>query len=152
MKILLYISCISYILFITVLNILFIYITIVNYKEFSLEGLLKINIICEIIIDFILIVLTYTMTYIEFNYYINKKNKDIFKYIGEIKSKRTRLLFGLLQLFISCYYIKNNTNFINNITITKITFGIIYFIIGIINICISFFGKFKIKNKNRESM
>lgn len=151
-KIIIYIFCVLYILFISVLNALFIYITVNNY-ETTFTGFFKIiNIIAEVFIDLLLLLLTYLMIYLEFNYYIKNKNNDIFKYLGEIKSKKTRLLFGIVQVFISFYYIKNNTNKLTNTIMAKTILGFLYLIIGIINIILSFFNKFTIRNKNRDSL
>ena len=151
-----YIYMLFYMLFIISMNSLFLYcyikyceINISNLKGYE-RNIFIYSTFISTIVCLIFIILTFIMWYFELNYYIKGININFFSYFGEIESKKTRFIFGIMKVIISSSYLQYNSNIkeTTTITVAKSIFSTIYFIIGAINIFISYSEKFKIKNKN----
>lgn len=124
-------------LIILILNISFIYNIHNNYKNKEWnsknKGLIIYVCIFDVFIDLYLISLSFIIYILEAIHILNLKIFDFFIIFGiEIRTQRTRLIFGLIQLIISSYYIQYNIDNVNNMMILKIVFSTLYFVMGLL--------------------
>lgn len=147
---------IFYFIILITLNISFVYNIYHNYKNKVWKndrGLFIYICIFDIFIDLYLILLSFIIYVLETIHILKLKIFVFFIIFGiDIKTKRTRLIFGLIQLLISCYYIQYNANTSTEMLILKTIFSTLYFLIGVINIILSVLNKFNVKIKNRDTI